>query len=187
MIKNSKSKLKPVWVIRESIGYKGLQEEASLNEGLIAIGWNKLGNLSTFVNNESKLREHIENTYSDMGNSDISNCFGKVTRFINVMKKGDIVVLPCHTEPTIRIGKIIGNYEYRPNDFAKYNNGFDEGTEIRNIREVEWLKKVLKSEIDQNVNRSLNSPHCLYKVNDVTNQYIQRLYHKSVPNVTSTL
>ena len=88
MIKNSKLKLKPVWVIRESIGYKGLQEEASLNEGLIAIGWNKLGNLSTFVNNASKLREHIENTYSDMDNKEIGDCFGKVTRFINVMKNG---------------------------------------------------------------------------------------------------
>jgi len=182
MIKNSKIKLKPVWVIRESIGYKGLQEEASLNEGIIAIGWNKLGDLSTFVNNESKLREHIENTYSDMSNSEIGDCLGKVTRFINVIKKGDFVVLPCHTEAIIRIGKICGNYDYRPNDFANYNDGLDEGTEIRNIRKVEWQIEVPKSEIDESANRSLNSPHCLYKVNDVTNKYIQHLYHKSVSN-----
>jgi len=180
MIKNSKIKLKPVWVIRESIGYKGLQEEASLNEGLIAIGWNKLGNLSKFVSNESKLREHIKKTYSDMDNKQIGDCFGKVTRFINVMEEEDFVVLPCHTELTIRIGKIRGNYDYRPNDFAKYNDGLDERTEIRNIRKVEWLIEVPKSEIDESANRSLNSPHCLYKVNDATNKYIRRLYHKSV-------
>lgn len=183
MIKNSKSKLKPVWVIRESIGcYKGSQEEACLNEGLIAIGWNKLGDLSPFVNNESKLREHIENTYPDMNNSDIGDCFGKVTRFINVMKKGDFVVLPCYTEPTIRIGKICDKYEYKPNDDTKYNDGLDEGTEIRNIRAVKWVKTVPRSEINDSVNRSLNSPHCLYKVNDATNKYIQHLYHKSISN-----
>ena len=183
MIKNSKIKLKPVWIIRESIGcYKGSQEEACLNEGLIAIGWNKLGDLSPFVNNESKLRDHIENTYPDMDNKQIGDCFGKVTRFINVMENQDYIVLPCHTEPTIRIGKICGNYKYRPNDFTKYNNGLDEGTEIRNIRKVRWVKKVPRSKINESANRSLNSPHCLYKVNDTTNKYIQHLYHKSVPN-----
>ncbi|NPE28604.1 hypothetical protein HNV12_11670 [Methanococcoides sp. SA1] len=175
---NKKSRLNPVWVTRASIGLKGLQEECFLEENLIAIGWNRLGNLFKYKSNEEMLKHDLEKLYPDKNSRQTSHAVGRIKCFLDEMAVNQFVVLPRYEEQSVVIGRIKGDYEYKPGEYAEYNNSFDEGKEVRNVRKVKWVTTIDRSQIDENVLKSLNAPLSLYKVNEEATRYIQHLYHE---------
>ncbi|WP_048063176.1 hypothetical protein [Methanococcoides burtonii] len=85
------------------------------------------------------------------------------------MEIDQFVVLPRYEEESIVIGRIKRNYEYIPGEYAEYN--------VRNIRKVKWETTVERSQIDEDVLKSLNAPLSIYKINDEATRYIHHLYH----------
>ncbi|WP_292468897.1 hypothetical protein [Methanolobus sp.] len=179
MVSNNKPKLKQMWIIRGSIGEKGLQENAFLNEGVVAIGWNRYGDLSRFKGNKLALKEYMRAINPEYDERTIGQDAGTISRFIDSVGIGDFVVLPQHEEPFVHLGRITSEYMFLT-DGIDYEGNLDEGTTLKNIRKVKWIKKIPRDRIEPSLYKYLNVKHTLYSVNEDLNRHIQKLSHAEI-------
>lgn len=95
----------------------------------IAIGWNKIGDLSWVVSkkeSEGKLKSLLRMNYIDKSPGSIGNNCSQIIKFIAGMTEGDIV-LAADGNTTLGIGRVIGQYRHEPD------------MEFPHQRPVEWL------------------------------------------------
>ena len=93
--------------------------------GIMAIGWGKIGDLSTFDSKDAmkiKMREVIDESLS------YKNAAHATWQFANEMKIGDIVFVKKGMHQIIGRGVVMSDYEY--------DNTRDD--EYKNIRQVDW-------------------------------------------------
>ncbi len=120
-------------------GKRGSQESVAINENLVTIGWNELPDL-TSIKTREQLDEIYWKTYPDAKKMEAANHLGQIWRFINEMKKGDLVALPLKSQSAINFGEIEGEYEYSP-----------VADNVKHIRRVKWLKTIPRTAIDQDM------------------------------------
>jgi len=116
----------PIWLVRA--GRTGHQEEVAIDNNLVAIGWEELGDISSVADKESLLSLYNQ-IYPGEKPRAVSNKANQIWRFAKEIKIGDYVVLPLKTEPVIAIGQVTGEYEF--------NSTISD--EVRHIRRVKWL------------------------------------------------
>ena len=110
-----------VWAI-STAGYANLWEEFQTNE-IIAIGWDNLGDLSSYQSKEEIRNELIEHGASQNPvHQSLANW-----QFVHEMNIGDYVLAKRGTRTILGLGVVKGDYTYDK-----------ERTENRSIREVEW-------------------------------------------------
>lgn len=90
-----------VWVVRA--GRHGEREDFSIEEGVCAIGWDRLVDFSNLDSRE-EIQELLEQEYPDAGTRTISNWAGQIWGFVNGMEVNDIVTLPLKSSPAVAIG-----------------------------------------------------------------------------------
>ena len=128
-----------VWLARA--GKNGENEALAIENNIVTIGWNELGDLSA-ANERQDLYDMFESTYPNAGKGRVANHVGQVWAFRARFKVGDLVVLPLKTQSAIAIGKITGDYQYRS----------DLGDSAKHTRPVEWLKTDLpRTTFDQDL------------------------------------
>ena len=113
-----------------SPGEQAVKWEEFYNEGIMAIGWDKLENLENYVDRKSILKALINN-YG--GGEDQPNNVSAIDDFCNGENKinvGDIVIAKKGTKNLLGYGKVISDY-YFDEERAAY----------KHCREVKWLKK----------------------------------------------
>ena len=95
----------------------------------IAIGWNKIGDLSWVVSkkeSEGELKSLLKTNYIDKSPGSIGNNCSQIIKFIAGMAEGDIV-MAADGNTILGIGRVIGQYRYEPD------------MEFPHQRPVEWL------------------------------------------------
>ena len=113
-----------------SPGEQAVKWEEFYNEGIMAIGWDKLENLENYVDRKSILKALINN-YG--GGEDQRNNVSAIDDFCNGENKiniGDIVIAKKGKKTLLGYGKVISDY-YFDEERAAY----------KHCREVKWLKK----------------------------------------------
>ena len=113
-----------------SPGEQAVKWEEFYNEGIMAIGWDKLGDLKNYADRKSILKALMDN-YG--GGEDQPNNVSAIDDFYNGENKiniGDIVIVKRGTKTLLGYGKIISDY-YFDEERAAY----------KHCREVKWLKK----------------------------------------------
>ena len=113
-----------------SPGEQAVKWEEFYNEGIMAIGWDKLGDLENYTDRKSIL-EALINNYG--GGEDQPNNVSAIDDFCNGENKiniGDIVIAKKGTKTLLGYGKVISDY-YFDEERAAY----------KHCREVKWLKK----------------------------------------------
>lgn len=168
----------PIWLVRA--GRTGHQENAAIENNLVAIGWEELGDLST-VNDRQTLIELYGETYIEDKARAVSNMANQIWRFANEIKIGDYVVLPLKTEPVIAIGRVTGPYEF--------NKAIAD--EVRHIRRVEWLTTNMpRTRLDQDLLYSLGAymTVCRIQRNDAETRIPQAMhrYVNGLDSVSTT-
>jgi restriction system protein len=141
-----------LWTVRA--GRYGEQEPTCLDEGLVTIGWNDLPDLKKFKTRDD-LFDKYQKIYQDSSNVKTGINVGQVWRFANEIAIGDLVALPSKSQPTIHIGKVIGDYKYE----KKYKD-----EEVIHWRPVKWLKSIPRVEFDQDLLYSFGSLLTVSKV-----------------------
>jgi restriction system protein len=116
-----------VWLVRA--GKNGEREDEVLNNGIAAIGWTKLPDLSD-IKSKEELKSRFDQVYPGKKKKSKANEVGQVWTFIHRMEEGDLVVLPSKFSASVAIGKIKGPYEYRK----------DLSAITFHTRPVEWIK-----------------------------------------------
>ena len=113
-----------------SPGEQAVKWEEFYNESIMAIGWDKLGDLENYTDRKSIL-EALINNYG--GGEDQRNNVSAIDDFCNgenKINKGDIVIAKKGTKTLLGYGKVISDY-YFDEERATY----------KHYRKVKWLKK----------------------------------------------
>ena len=113
-----------------SPGEQAVNWEEFYNEGIMAIGWDKLENLENYTDRKSILKALIDN-YG--GGEDQRNNVSAIDDFCNGENKiniGDIIIAKKGTKTLLGYGKVISDYYFD-----------DKRAVYKHCREVKWLKK----------------------------------------------
>ncbi len=140
-----------VWVIRA--GRSGEREDYSLQEGIAIINFGFRQSVADF--------ESREQLRAEMGLiNTVSNAPGQLWRFAKEVQQGDMVVLPRKQPKVVAVGRVAGEYEFRP-DLPDLLPGSGCHT-----RAVEWeTEDVPRSSFDQDLLYSFNGRLTLFQVN----------------------
>jgi MoxR-like ATPase len=88
-------------------GEKAENWKEQKSQGIIAIGWNDLGDLTGI--GEEEIRKRIKEKYP----SAVAN-IGPQFKYFTKIKRGDIIVANKGMSKVVGIGKVIGDYQYKP-------------------------------------------------------------------------
>ena len=141
---NENEDTKHYWLY--SPGEQAVNWEEFYNEGIMAIGWDKLENLENYTDRKSILKALINN-YG--GGEDQPNNVSAIDDFCNGENKinvGDIVIAKKGTKTLLGYGKVISDY-YFDEERATY----------KHCREVKWLKKGLWNAKDNLYRKTLTN------------------------------
>ncbi|CAN5583922.1 hypothetical protein BH23CHL2_BH23CHL2_23500 [soil metagenome] len=132
--------LMALWMVRAGKG--GMYGDVALREGIAGIGWGQLGDLADLKSRE-QLKDRYGLTFPDDSPGQIGSGVGNIWAFYSLIKPGDLVLIPIPHMSVIAVGRVIGDYEHRPDlpvDGLRY------------VRRVEWLKPdVPRSAFDQDL------------------------------------
>jgi restriction system protein len=126
-------------------GRQGEQEQTVLENRVVAVGWNRLPDLSK-LKSKSELKDLYNSIYEGANQNAVTNMVSQIWRFIHEIQIGDLVALPMKRQPAVAIGRVEGNYEYK-----------ELASNVRHTRKTKWLKTIPRSEIDQDILYSLGA------------------------------
>lgn len=115
-----------LWVVKA--GSHGEREDRVLQHSVLGIGWEEVPDLATFTNREA-LKDRYRQVYPSATEASVANQAGQLWTFVDVIKEGDLVVVPLKTRSQIAIGEIAGPYQYA----SEY------GDDMKHVRPVKWL------------------------------------------------
>lgn len=125
-----KQEVPRLWLVRS--GRRGERELEALEQGKALVGWSEVGDLSNFKNKDrSELVKRLEEVYLGSSKNRIANYASQLHRFVNLIQKGDLVVMPRKLTDGIAIGEVTGDYNYinDPDDL------------FANSRSVKWHRE----------------------------------------------
>jgi restriction system protein len=111
-------------------GKYGEQMTVALEQNLVTIGWDELGDLSA-IHSRKELEELYKHTYPGKGIKTVYNHVGQIWAFKDRIKVEDYVVLPLKNRSAIAVGAVKSTYEYRR----------DLGETVHHCRIVRWIAK----------------------------------------------
>jgi len=116
---------KRVWVIASGRG--GYLWDSFLDNHIVSIGWNDLGDLSTY----NSQQEVLTILQEDLEEGDARPVMSakSIYQFVNDIKEGDIIIVKKGRTHICGYGEIISGYHYDPNK-----------KEHHNLRSVKWIK-----------------------------------------------
>jgi restriction system protein len=142
-----------MWMVRA--GEAGYQFDRFQKEGIVAIGWDDLGDLSA-IDSQEKVRELYDNEYSDDNEARVSNAVAMVFKFRCVLKPGHKVTTYNPETRQYLVGTIKGEYQHVS------------GGEYHHVRSVDWLGLVDRDSLKAASRNSLGSTLTLFQLNDET-------------------
>lgn len=114
-----------VWLTRA--GRNGEQEDLALNANIVVHGTD-LPDLSS-VDSREAIEESLGEKHPEENPNAVKSWARQIWTFRGRIKKGDLVVLPLKRRAAIAVGRVVGDYQYRPEH--------PEGA--RHTRPVEWV------------------------------------------------
>ncbi|MDI9430651.1 MAG: restriction endonuclease [Planctomycetota bacterium] len=128
-----------VWLVRA--GLKGEQEDWAIEHGRAVIGWSEMKDLSDYSTPDTLLAG-LRAAYPEASAGRLRNWRGQLWAFARRIEPGDLVVLPLRGRDIVAVGKVLGDYEYVPQN--------PEWT--KHTRPVQWIHVDLpRSRFDQDL------------------------------------
>jgi restriction system protein len=132
-----------VWLSRG--GEKGRFEVEALKRGLSIVDWIKIGNLSLFED-KAELKSALIREYTEVSATKINRWIPQIWYFRTGIVIGDLVIMPMKYKPWVRIGEVIGNYEFITEDNQPY----------KHIRKTKWYdSEIARDDLDYELINSL--------------------------------
>lgn len=152
---------KPVWGIHMGRpgghARHGFAERADQlqQQEFVALGWPELGNIGEWRATREEFCEQFERLHGyNATPRGIAATAGMLFNFVHVMRVGDLVVSPSPIGGVIRIGRIVGEYEFRPDMWSEYPA----------MRRVKWTSEIARAELSEVARKSLKARRSLFRV-----------------------
>ncbi len=152
-----------VWGIHA--GKTGDAETLFLKKNFVALGWEKLGNPSTYKPNREFFKIKMAEAYPEMKLGALPVAAGQVFRFIHELKIGDVVVYPSKNDRQIHIGLVEGEYKYDPSLGGSYPN----------LRKVKWSKSIPRTSFTQGALYEIGSAMAFFQVKTYADEFLGAL------------
>ncbi len=159
---------KQMWGIHA--GPEGIAHSLFINKKVIAIGWPKLGDLSTYCDNKDSLRQSIEKNYPETKPGAIGGQISIYQRFCIEMHPGDLVVYPARPEKKVYIGEITGPYLFDQKKDAHFPHQ----------RSVKWLNSFPRTKFSQGALYEIGAAQTLFKVKNYASEFLAALEGKPI-------
>ncbi len=145
-------------------GATGDAETLFLKSNVVAIGWDKFGDL-----NQCQTREQYRARYAQVYPQNKAGAVpvnaGQLFRFAREMKIGDLVAYPSKLTREIHIGRVTGEYQYRPDTSSSYPNQ----------RPITWLKALPRTAFTQGALYEIGSAMSLFQISKYAEEYLALL------------
>jgi MoxR-like ATPase len=135
-----------IWCVRAGQGLIALNR--FVKDGLVALGWDEVGDPRRFGDDEELLRAAIARSYPG---EDTGSAVGVFRRFLSEIRIGDLVITPG--DNTIHFGRVAGEPEYAP-----------DADLFRTYRTVEWTRVVARDELSVDAKNALSPQLTCFQV-----------------------
>ncbi len=157
-----------VWGIHSGVG--GEVEDLFFKQNYVAVGWAKVGDLSSLGDDQEALKARFAAAYPEKQGA-VPVWAGVMRRFIHELQEGDIVVSPSKSDRQVHIGRIAGTYRHDPSIHSKYPN----------LRPVNWLEIVPRTHFSQGALYEIGSAVTLFQVRNYADEFVASLEGKAPP------
>src|SRR5215213_2681283 len=108
-----------------------------IKNGVVAIGWHELGDLSTIAPTREAFKEAYAAAFPTVTSAQgIAVSGGQPFRFLHEMKVGDVVIYASKSDRMVNIGRVSGPYQFVQDAEDQYPNR----------RAVAWHKHINRDE-----------------------------------------
>ncbi|MBQ9290548.1 MAG: restriction endonuclease [Clostridia bacterium] len=135
-----------------------------LKDGVIAIGWKEIGDLSLLPTDREAMKAIYAKAYPNDPKGSIPTGVGMLYRFFREMKEGDYVVYPSKMDHQINIGVVTGPYYFDPKE-ERYPQK----------RNVKWVKSLPRTAFSQGALHEIGSALSLFSVRNYAYEFIDAL------------
>ncbi|HEX6986071.1 MAG TPA: restriction endonuclease, partial [Planctomycetaceae bacterium] len=152
-------------------GRTGDADRLFLKRNFVAIGWDKVGDLSKLGADRESFKAAVAAAYPDKKPGAIPNNAGQLYRFVHEIEVGDFVVYPSKRDRQIHIGRVAGPYRYDPS--------LEEG--YPNLRPVEWIRAVPRTRFSQGALYEVGSALSFFQVKNYAEEFLAAAENKIQP------
>jgi restriction system protein len=99
-----------VWLVRA--GQHGSHEQKFLQESRVYVTWDSLSHDLSPLKSRAELEKLMREVYPETKPKAILNWSSQVWPFVHDMKKGDLVMVPLKSQPSIQVGELTGDYQF---------------------------------------------------------------------------
>lgn len=158
-----------LWLVRA--GKQDERENLDLENEVAAIGWQQISDLRNF-NSRDGIIDELNEKYPNEGHRTIRTWASELLSFSRNIQIGDYVAMPIRDRSSIFLGRVTGDYQYKP-DFP---------INSRHTRGVEWLNEYPRNAFRQDILRSLGSLLTVGRVRrEFADTYIEALIEGHEP------
>lgn len=145
------------WVVRAGRG--SVYADQFEREGVVAVGWSEIDDLSSAQSRED-FNQLICDQYPNWKDGRQIATASQLYRFVRELSEGDLVLTPVSDTRTIKIGKIVSDYAYRPEVIEGHPH----------TRDVEWNREISRDELSVPARNSAGSSLTLFSMNEHTEE-----------------
>lgn len=142
------------WMVRA--GRSGRFFEEFRDQSIVGLGWASVGDLSK-VRSCEEVVTLVRDALPSAPQQTVAIAAGQLFRFAKEFQIGDRVVTYDPRARRYLCGKVVGQYEYQPDQ---------EVEEFLNIRSVEWKREVSRDSLSEPARFSLGSIMTLFRIPD---------------------
>ncbi|MBL7202063.1 MAG: restriction endonuclease [Anaerolineae bacterium] len=146
------------WMVRA--GNENELADVVEKESVVAIGWDKVGDISNLETRE-QFKERYREAYPEDSSNRVAVNAGQVYRFVREIQEGHYVLTYIKTSREMLIGLVKESYEYRAEAYLDH---------YPHVRQVQWLVKVSRDDFGPQARNSMGSTLTVFNLDDYLDQ-----------------
>lgn len=145
-------------------GIHTMDDSLFLNQNIIAIGWDTIGDLSRIEPTREAYKNEYIRAYPNAKKGSVATGAGMLYRFSCEMQKGDYIVFPSKIDRKINIGIVESDY-FHDDAAAMYPNQ----------RKVKWLRHLPRTAFSQGALYEVGSALSFFQVKNYSDKFLKAL------------
>jgi restriction system protein len=158
-----------IWGIHMNRGF----DTRPVADGFIAIGWVAMGDLSKLSPNREAYKKSVVANYPNIKLGAVPVVAGTLFKFVNEMKKGDLIIYPSKVDRMVNLGVVESDYMYLPNT--------DE-MQCPNRRRIRWTHQLARTAFSQGALHEIGSAVTLFSVKNNAEEFMAAFEGKPLPS-----
>lgn len=152
-------------------GRTGDADSIFLKKNSVALGWNRMDDLSSLAPTRDAFKERLQEVYPDEKPGYYPIGAGQLYRFVHELNIGDMIIYPSKRDRLVHIGEVTGKYRYVEKQDDSYPHR----------RDVKWLKDFPRTKFTQGALYEIGSAMSFFQVKNYADEYLAAVTGQQVP------